>query len=179
MKISDVLRKAIREAGVSAYAVAQGSGIPQPTITRFLNGAEMKSSTIDKLAEFLGLELVSSDQLASQKPAKTELKKPRHIKVAKSEEDLDFLRETAANRIDSGFISRSFTYSANELFARGFGLIDIQHAIDSGIVTPRQVGNMQLFLGSELYDWIMTLPTTGKDRPSQNPKTKAKKPPAK
>lgn len=57
MAVSDQLREAIRSSGKSANVVARESGVPQPTITRFLNGADMKGSTIDKLAAHFCLEL--------------------------------------------------------------------------------------------------------------------------
>lgn len=57
MTISGQLRKAILDSKKSANVLAQESGVPQPTITRFLNGADMKVSTIDKLADYLRLEL--------------------------------------------------------------------------------------------------------------------------
>lgn len=56
-ELADVLRTAIERNGVSAYAIAQATGVPQPTIARFINGADMKLSTASKLAAYLGLEL--------------------------------------------------------------------------------------------------------------------------
>jgi len=52
---------------MSANALAGASGVPQPTITRFLAGAEMKSATIDKLAAYFGLALQSGDPSAAAK----------------------------------------------------------------------------------------------------------------
>jgi hypothetical protein len=57
MSVSNQLRTAIRRSGKSANELAKEAKIPQPTITRFLNGADMKASTIDKLAEYFGLQL--------------------------------------------------------------------------------------------------------------------------
>lgn len=55
--IADVLRDAIRKCGESANALADKTGVPQPTITRFLAGADMKLETAGKLAAYLGLKL--------------------------------------------------------------------------------------------------------------------------
>lgn len=55
--ITEALRAAIRNSGQSAYSLAIATGVPQPTITRFLNGADMKLSTSDRLAGYLGLQL--------------------------------------------------------------------------------------------------------------------------
>ena len=68
MEVSNQLRTAIRKSGKSANVLAKESGIPQPTITRFLAGGEMRSNTIDKLAAYFGLEL---------RPAGTKLTKGR------------------------------------------------------------------------------------------------------
>jgi hypothetical protein len=54
------LRAAIRRSGASAYRLAEETKVPQPTITRFLNGADMKLSTASKVARHLKLRLVKS-----------------------------------------------------------------------------------------------------------------------
>ena len=56
-ELAEVLRNAIKRKGVSAYAIARDTGVPQPTVTRFINGADMKLSTASKIAAYLGLEL--------------------------------------------------------------------------------------------------------------------------
>ncbi len=53
--LDDELRAAIRRSGASAYRLGQETKVPQQTITRFLNGADMKLSTASRLAEFLGM----------------------------------------------------------------------------------------------------------------------------
>ena len=56
--LDDVLRRAIAGCGLSANQLARRTGVPQPTITRFLAGADMKLSTAERLAAHLGLSLV-------------------------------------------------------------------------------------------------------------------------
>lgn len=56
--LADTLRGAIVKSGLSANALAEKTGVPQPTITRFLAGADMKLETAGKIAEVLGLRLV-------------------------------------------------------------------------------------------------------------------------
>jgi predicted transcriptional regulator len=56
-KLADTLREAIRKSGKSANKLADATGVPQPTITRFLAGADMKLSTAEKIAAYLGFEL--------------------------------------------------------------------------------------------------------------------------
>jgi predicted transcriptional regulator len=55
--LDDALRRAISGCGISASEVARRTGVPQPTITRFLAGADMKLSTASILAAHLGLSL--------------------------------------------------------------------------------------------------------------------------
>lgn len=55
--MADTLRDAIRKSGKSANQLAAETGVPQPTITRFLAGADMKLSTAERLATHLGLKL--------------------------------------------------------------------------------------------------------------------------
>lgn len=55
--LADTLREAIRNSGLSASEIARNTGVPQPTITRFLAGADMKLETASKIAAYLGLEL--------------------------------------------------------------------------------------------------------------------------
>ena len=52
-----IYRDAIRNSGESANALAKKTGVSPPTISAFLNGAEMRTETIDKLAEYFGLKL--------------------------------------------------------------------------------------------------------------------------
>lgn len=56
-ELANILREAINNSGESANAIARATGVPQPTITRFLAGADMKLSTAARLAEYLKLEL--------------------------------------------------------------------------------------------------------------------------
>lgn len=56
-EFADILRNAITASGHSAYGLAKKTGVPQSTITRFLNGSDMRISTASRLAAFLGLEL--------------------------------------------------------------------------------------------------------------------------
>lgn len=56
--LDESLRQAIRDSGLSANQLARATEVPQPTITRFLNGADMKLSTASRLAAYLGLHLI-------------------------------------------------------------------------------------------------------------------------
>lgn len=56
-EMAETLRAAIVNSGKSANEIAKETGVPQPTITRFLAGADMRVSRASKIAAYLGLEL--------------------------------------------------------------------------------------------------------------------------
>jgi DNA-binding Xre family transcriptional regulator len=61
MKVSDQLRKAIRDTVKSAAALSKPTTMSASTITRFLAGRQITSDNIDELCQLLGLELRPAD----------------------------------------------------------------------------------------------------------------------
>jgi hypothetical protein len=57
MTISDTLRRAVRDSGLTVLAVAEGSGVVQPRLHYFLKGHDLTGKNLDKLAAYFGLEL--------------------------------------------------------------------------------------------------------------------------
>lgn len=58
-KVSDQIRVAIESCGVSRYRIAKDTGIDSATLCRFMaDTGGMTVETLDKLAEYLGLEIV-------------------------------------------------------------------------------------------------------------------------
>ena len=58
-KISDQIRDAIESADVTRYRISVETGINEATLSRFMNGTGgMTVETLDKLGEYLGLEIV-------------------------------------------------------------------------------------------------------------------------
>ena len=61
MTVSESLRAAIREAmrqGTTRYRIAQDADVDHSGLSRFLDeGRDIRVSTVDALAEYLGLEL--------------------------------------------------------------------------------------------------------------------------
>ena len=56
--LADQLRKAIKDSGLSTYAVAKGSGLSYPATLRFISGErDLFLSSATKLAQFFGMEL--------------------------------------------------------------------------------------------------------------------------
>jgi plasmid maintenance system antidote protein VapI len=58
VSVTETLRRAISDAGVSRYAIAKATGIEQSALSRFIHGERgLDGTSIDKLAEYFGLEL--------------------------------------------------------------------------------------------------------------------------
>jgi plasmid maintenance system antidote protein VapI len=56
--LSDVLRRAILESGMTRYAIAVKAGVDQASLSRFVAGKRsMSLETADKLMDVLGLEV--------------------------------------------------------------------------------------------------------------------------
>lgn len=64
--ISEILRKAIDACGLSVNELARQSEIPQPMLTRFINGKDIRLNTAEKLARFFGLILVSDNEVRTK-----------------------------------------------------------------------------------------------------------------
>ena len=62
LPLSEQLRKAIDGSELSRYRIAKEAGVAQSTISQFMNGKRSLSlKGIDRIAELLDLELVSSN----------------------------------------------------------------------------------------------------------------------
>lgn len=58
--MTDVLKAAIEESGVSRYEISKATGILQTSLSRFVRGeTSLRLDKADVLAEYLGLELVT------------------------------------------------------------------------------------------------------------------------
>jgi transcriptional regulator with XRE-family HTH domain len=57
--MTDVLKAAIRQCGVTRYRIAKDTGILETSLSRFMAGeTSLRLDKADVLAEYLGLELV-------------------------------------------------------------------------------------------------------------------------
>jgi hypothetical protein len=59
MKVSDMLRRIIRESGLTRYELSKRTGVTEGGLSRFMAGFDVTTRTIDALAKELGLELVA------------------------------------------------------------------------------------------------------------------------
>lgn len=57
---ADELRGAIRASGLTQTALAEASGVPQGTISKFLDGADIRLSRAEALARAVGITLDTS-----------------------------------------------------------------------------------------------------------------------
>ena len=59
MTLSDEVRQAIDDSGLTRYRIAQDTGIDQAALSKFYNGQRgITSDTLDRLGEYLGLRIV-------------------------------------------------------------------------------------------------------------------------
>jgi DNA-binding phage protein len=59
--IVDQLHAAIRDSGETAYRISKETGVPEPTLSRFLSGQrDIRLQTAAAIAEHLGLQLVKA-----------------------------------------------------------------------------------------------------------------------
>lgn len=67
--VSESLRKAIQESGLSLYRVAKDAGIGYASLHRFMSGERSVSLDVfDRICESLGLELVAAQPKPKPKP---------------------------------------------------------------------------------------------------------------
>ena len=60
--LEDQIRAAFDESGMTVYRLAKDSGVPQPVVSRFINGKRgITLATASKLVAVLGLELIQKE----------------------------------------------------------------------------------------------------------------------
>jgi plasmid maintenance system antidote protein VapI len=74
MKISDELRKAVADSGMSANSLAEALDIAQTTISRFLRGEDTRLSVADKLAAYFNLSLQPDPPATPKRATKAKTK---------------------------------------------------------------------------------------------------------
>ena len=63
------LRDAIRAAGLTQYRLAKDLNIPQSALSMFMSGKDLRVSTFNKLAHYLGFQMMQNPDTA---PRRTE-----------------------------------------------------------------------------------------------------------
>lgn len=60
IKLSNQVRQAVDDCGLSRYAIGKATGIGQDTLSRFMSGERgLPMKTLDRLADFLDLNIVA------------------------------------------------------------------------------------------------------------------------
>jgi transcriptional regulator with XRE-family HTH domain len=107
-KFSDQIRDAIQASGTTRYSLAKQVGIPESALSRFMRGKQgLTLATLDKLADLLGLEIVTSIQRV-QRPAPVGRKrkeKPMRVQLTKAEWQ-DLAKAAARDASENHFPSR-------------------------------------------------------------------------
>lgn len=57
MAVSEQLRQAIHDSGLTHYRIAHDTAISATTIDRFMAGKTLRTDTLDPLCEYFGLQL--------------------------------------------------------------------------------------------------------------------------
>ena len=66
--MSDQLRQAIRDAGVSRYKIAQDTSIYESTLSKFIHGERgLSMDSLDQLGEYLELEITTRRKTRQRK----------------------------------------------------------------------------------------------------------------
>ena len=58
-KIAKVITDEIKKRHLTQYRIALDTGIPQPCLSRFLNGGSLKMETAGVLLDYLGYEIAA------------------------------------------------------------------------------------------------------------------------
>ena len=67
-KLSDQIRKAIDDSGMSRYALCKAIDLSQSTMSRFMNGTGgLSIEMLDRIGEVLKLRIVSGQQQVERK----------------------------------------------------------------------------------------------------------------
>ena len=67
-KLSEQVRRAIRESEYSCYAIAKATGVDKSTISRFMSGKRTLSmACMDRIGAFLGLKIVRAKRRKGHK----------------------------------------------------------------------------------------------------------------
>ncbi|MBX3375172.1 MAG: helix-turn-helix domain-containing protein [Phycisphaeraceae bacterium] len=57
MTLTEALRVALERCGETRYAVSKATGIPESVLSRFIHGDYLRGRNMDRLADYLGMEL--------------------------------------------------------------------------------------------------------------------------
>lgn len=62
-ELPKLIREEIARRGLTQYRIAQETDIKQPSLCRFLRGGSLRLETAAKLLDYLGFEIVQSNEI--------------------------------------------------------------------------------------------------------------------
>ena len=75
--LTDALKAAIEQSGLTRYRIARGTKIDEATLMRFLRGeTSLRLDKADKLAAYLGLRLLADPDAKPPEPTPENLARP-------------------------------------------------------------------------------------------------------
>jgi transcriptional regulator with XRE-family HTH domain len=75
--LTDVLKAAIERSGLTCYRIAKATGITEPSLSQFMQGAaSLRLDKADRLAAYLGLRLVPDPNAVPPEPTPENLARP-------------------------------------------------------------------------------------------------------
>ena len=79
--MTEALKAAIEKSGVSRYRIAKDTGLTEPSLSQFMQGAaSVRLDKGDRIAAYLGLYLVSDPDAKPPEPTPANLARPRLAK---------------------------------------------------------------------------------------------------
>jgi hypothetical protein len=80
--LTDALRAATRQSGLTCYRIARGAGIPESCLLRFLAGeTSLRLDRADRLVAYLGLRLTPDPDAVPPEPTPANLARPTLAKT--------------------------------------------------------------------------------------------------
>lgn len=67
LKLTDQIRRAVKNCGESRYQICQQTGIDKATLSRFMSGCGLSMESLDTLADYLRLSIVSGREPVQRK----------------------------------------------------------------------------------------------------------------
>ena len=75
--MTEVLKAAIESSGVTRYRIAKDTGITEPSLSQFMQGAtSLRLDKADRLAAYLGLQLTPDPDAKPPEPTPENLARP-------------------------------------------------------------------------------------------------------
>ena len=83
MIITEQIRQAIRDCGMTRYRISKESGVSQSTLSKFMAGKGMRCDMIDRIAPVLGLRITTSPPTIARTPKAAQRGGKRPAKAGK------------------------------------------------------------------------------------------------